>query len=212
MDARIQAILKRTRGPSVLDVGCLDGLQCEPPKHESTDWLHGHLVANFQDVWGIDLSASRVAEIRRVGYENVFAVSAEEFSFEKRFTTIVAGELIEHLPNPARFLARARDHLEPDGRIVLTTPYVFGLEHQLYAAVKYPKTCQNAEHTAWFCPSTISTLARLAGLSVLSIDLLRDDRRASGWGPYALALRAQRLANVLLPARITAKTMIVELA
>lgn len=160
----------------------------------------------FDDVWRIDLLPSRIRELRDAGVTNVFAADAQDYEFDIEFDTIVAGELIEHLPNPGEFLACSLRHLAPRGRIVLSTPYVHGLEYLTYAWLRYPKTCPNPAHTSWFCPATLTTLAAHVGLRVRSWKLLRDDRVATGWGPYDLALRGQRVLNHVLPERLMGKT------
>ena len=63
--------------------------------------------------------------LKAMGYPNLHAGDAQTFRISAMFDTIVAGEVIEHLENPAQFLARAHEHLKPDGRLVLTTPYAF---------------------------------------------------------------------------------------
>lgn len=189
----------------MLDVGCVGGFQTDIPPITAPAWLHGHLVASFPDVWGIDLSPERIAYLQSHGYTNVRVANAESFALEMKFDTVIAGELIEHLPNPGLFLDRCREHLQPSGRIVITTPYPFGYEVISYAWMKYPRTCANPEHTVWICPRTMVHLADLCGLSIERHEVIRDDRRSAGWNPYSLALKASALAR-RLPIRISGRT------
>lgn len=94
-----------------------------------------------------------------------------------------------------------------NGRVVLSTPYVFGYEQVAYALLKYPQTCANPEHTMWFCPATIMRLAELSGLRVSDTEMIRDDREATGFGAYSWALRASRLVRHL-PERASGRTMV----
>ena len=114
---RAEHIIKYVKGPCVLDVGCT-GHIVEP---DSPYWLHGQLRKHFPNVVGIDISADNVERLKKLGYENVYVASAEQFTLNQKFNTIVAGELIEHLSNPGLFLERAKEHLAPGGRIVITT-------------------------------------------------------------------------------------------
>jgi len=208
MDNRITQILALTRGPRVLDVGCVGGLQIDEPPVNSPLWVHRHLIDAFEEVWGIDLSPTRIDKVRELGVTNVHVADAQDFSLDQTFETIVAGELIEHLPKPAAFLRSARRHLAPNGRLIVTTPYVFGIESVLYAWFKYPQTCPNPEHTVWFCPRTLRTFAALEGFDVIELRMIPDDRRPERASPYNLALFAQWVLQGILPARVKTKTMI----
>lgn len=207
MNTRINAILESTRGPRVLDVGCVGGLQSSQPDTTGPLWLHRYLHDRFPDVWGIDLSPERVAAVNAAGFPKISVASAESFSFDLGFDSIVAGELLEHLPNPGLFLTRCLDHLHDRGRVIITTPYVFGYEPIVYSWIKWPRTCSNPEHTMWFCPSTLSRLASVSGFRIETLKLLKDDRAPRGMSPYQWALRGGR-ALQLLPERASGRTML----
>jgi len=69
-------------------------------------------------------------DVSRLGNESRFAV--EKFDIEHdwsplaglRFKLIVAVEVIEHLENPRQLIRKCKDYLEPDGRIIITTPNI----------------------------------------------------------------------------------------
>ena len=46
------------------------------------------------------------------------------FNFNKKYDLIVAVEIIEHLENPSHFIKKMKDHLKPNGIIILTTPSI----------------------------------------------------------------------------------------
>jgi 2-polyprenyl-3-methyl-5-hydroxy-6-metoxy-1,4-benzoquinol methylase len=201
---RAEEILRWVAGPDVLDVGCT-GHDIRPG---SEDWIHGRLRARFPDMHGIDFEAENIKALQELGYKNLHVADAQSFSLEQRFDTIVAGELIEHLENPAGFLLSARQHLKMDGRIVLSTPYPFGLLSFLYALVKYPKTCSNAQHTLWLCPSTMHALVERAGLRVEHWSLLTWMPIPADSRSYTLLVRTMRLLGLVLPARLRNNTML----
>ncbi len=204
---RADAILRWVRGPRVLDVGCA-GHTVEP---DSKHWVHGRLRSHFPGVVGIDFSAYNVEFLRSLGFSNVSVQDAETFSVPGLFDTIVAGELIEHLSNPGKFLERARDHLAPGGRIVLTTPYPFSLLCITYAFFKYPRTCQNPEHTCWFCPHTIGELARRARLKIVHFELIEDYRNDDPSMKYRVLVRLLRFLGSLVPERLRSNCMLLVL-
>jgi 2-polyprenyl-3-methyl-5-hydroxy-6-metoxy-1,4-benzoquinol methylase len=203
-----EAIVEWVKGPRVLDVGCT-GHEVEAG---SPYWLHGRLRERFANVMGIDISEENVRALREMGFVGVHVASAEDFELPERFETIVAGEVIEHLSNPGRFLEAARKHLEDGGRLVLTTPNPFSLLDGLYALFKYPKTCQNAQRSLWLCPRTLDELAGRAGLRVAHFELIEDYRPDDPSWRYRWFVRLVRLLRPLIPLRLRGNAMLVVLA
>jgi SAM-dependent methyltransferase len=204
---RIDGVISQVVGPRVLDVGCAAHL----PRPGSPDWLHGRLRQRFPQVVGIDIHRENIEALRGIGYEEVHVGDAQSFSLAGRFDTIVAGELVEHLSNPGLFLRKAREHLRPGGRIVITTPYPFSLFFNLYSWVNFPRTCSNPEHTCWFCPQTIGELARRQGLCIARWFLVEDYSSEVTSRKYRLFAAFIRAFRGLLPRRLRCNTMIVVL-
>jgi 2-polyprenyl-3-methyl-5-hydroxy-6-metoxy-1,4-benzoquinol methylase len=205
---RTEEILKWVNGPGVLDVGCTG----HNVALESRGWLHGRLREAFPSVVGIDISAENIAALTRLGFSNLYVQSAETFELETHFDTIVAGELIEHLSNPGLFLQQARAHLKPTGRLVLTTPHPFCLLDLAYALLKFPKTCQNLQHTCWFCPQTMKELAKRSRLKVEHFELITDYSLDSRSKPYRTFVRLTHRLRFLLPRLFTQNAMLFVLA
>jgi SAM-dependent methyltransferase len=198
-------ILGKVVGPNVLDVGCAGHI----PKPGSPYWLHGRLRERFPSTTGIDLNAENIGYLREAGYENVFVASAEDFSLETRFDTIVAGELIEHLSNPGLFFERSRAHLKKGGQLVVSTPYTFALLNIVYAFLKYPRTCQNDEHSVWFCPRTLIGLASRYGFRVKQWELIEDyefDNPSVAYRFFARVITT--VGRLFLPARLRKNAML----
>ena len=191
----------------MLDVGCTS----HQVEVDSPFWLHGRLRSRFE-VTGLDISEENIEQLLNRGFERLYAASAEEFSLRDRFDTIVAGELIEHLSNPGRFLWCAREHLQRDGRLVLTTPYVFSLMYACYAFFHFPKTCGNQQHACWFCLRRLRELAERAGFQVIHEDLIEDYRPDDPFPLYREFVLFIRTLGRLLPARLRKNAMLLVLA
>jgi SAM-dependent methyltransferase len=207
---RADDVLKWVIGPRVLDVGCTDHSENIGTSHGigSPYWLHGRLKDMFPALYGIDISAENVRLLEEHGYRNLYVQSAESFDLPGKFNSIVAGELIEHLANPGLFLTRCREHLAPDGRVIITTPYPFSLFSILYALVKYPRTCSNTEHTCWLCPETLSNLAQRYGFKVLHFELVTDYLPGVPSWKYRLFVFLMRTLGRLLPRRLRSNAML----
>lgn len=205
---RTDTILKWVRGPSVLDVGCTGhAVGIGSPR-----WLHGRLRERFPGVVGIDISEENISALHHQGFGNLHVQSAETFELNQAFDTIVAGELIEHLSNPGRFLDHARAHLKPAGRLVLTTPHPFCLMDITYALLKFPKTCQNRQHTCWFCPQTMKELAQRSRLKIEHFELIYDYAPDSPSRPYQAFVKLTRGLSFLLPRLFARNAMLFVLA
>lgn len=60
----------------------------------------------------------------------------KDFDFDKRFDTIYAVELIEHLENPRHFIRESKKILKQNGKIIITTPIVDNFKQRLYFLLK----------------------------------------------------------------------------
>lgn len=118
---RVHWIAEQVQGHAVLDIGCSQGIGCILLGRE------GHAVE------GVDIDAGAIARAgeyldqepesvrANVTFRNADFMGAD---FDGRqFSTIVMGEVLEHLVRPQAFIARAWDLLEPQGRIVVTVPF-----------------------------------------------------------------------------------------
>lgn len=206
---RADLILDWVRGPAVLDIGCA-AVMCsgDRPAHSGPWWLHGRLLERFPTVVGIDSSPAAVSHLHESGFEEVVLADAQDFNLGRVFDTIVAGEVIEHLENPAGLLRSAARHLRAGGRLILTTPYPFSLMHVAYATVKYPKTCPNEDHVAWFCPSTLRELAVRGGYEVEHWQVIEDYEPSFGSGAYRLFARSVPVLRRILPDRLLGNSML----
>ena len=92
--------------------------------------------------------------------------------------------------------------------MVITTPYPFSLLYFLYAVMKFPKTCQNLEHTCWLCPQILEALAERAGLRTVHWRLIEDYQLNDPSGRYRLFVKLLSRFRWLIPTRLRCNTML----
>ena len=153
----ISDIVKNT--DSVLDIGFWgQGIPMNNPY-----WVHGIIKKRAKEVYGVDLSF----DTSLFDCEHYQKVSAEDFRFDRKFDVIIASDLIEHLTNPGKLLDRCREHINPGGKIVITTGTTFSL-FNLAGKITREDPINNYDHTCYFTPGTMKTLSKKCGLQVVS--------------------------------------------
>lgn len=147
-DDRAGLIAKLVGGPGlqVLDLGCRTGA------------LTQHYAAG-NNLVGVDVDRSAlVAAEERLGIETVWADAEEGLPFpDGSFDVVVAGELLEHLADPAAAVAHVRRVLKPGGRFVGSVPNAFRLKSRIrFVAGRHPET--DATHLQLFTPAALERL------------------------------------------------------
>ena len=171
---------------SVLDIGCAS-------RYGRPDWLHGLLAKDVDDLVGIDIDVDKIEKVQAAGYD-VRLTDAREFDLGRKFDAVFAGELIEHLDDFRGFLANVRRHLDPGGRLVLTTPNAFYVGNFVYRFGGHGQV--HPEHTCWFCEDTLRRTLQINGFSQVDIMF------AGHTSPTPLRKVATYCAQHLLPPRL----------
>jgi 2-polyprenyl-6-hydroxyphenyl methylase / 3-demethylubiquinone-9 3-methyltransferase len=106
--------LKPLVSKSALDVGCGAGLLCEP------------LARLGAKVTGVDAAPENTAAAKEHAAQSGLDIDyrAGELSVQKlgQFDLVTSMEVIEHVADPAAFIAGLSTHLKPDGLMILSTP------------------------------------------------------------------------------------------
>jgi 2-polyprenyl-3-methyl-5-hydroxy-6-metoxy-1,4-benzoquinol methylase len=144
--ARLIAALVGGPGLEVLDLGCRTGA------------LTQH-YAPGNTVTGVDVDRNALEQaVERLGISTAWADVEEGLPFEdESFDVVVAGELLEHLADPAATVAHASRVLKPGGRLVGSVPNAFRLKSRIrFVAGRHPET--DATHLQLFTPAALRAL------------------------------------------------------
>jgi len=89
----------------------------------------------------------------------------------KKFDTIIAGEIIEHLKSPINFISYCKSLLKREGRLIITTPNATGLQYLLNPAwCVYYKDYRG--HTQAFTLEMLKRIMKDAGFKVIRSDYI----------------------------------------
>lgn len=165
---RMQIIEPLVRAGDVLDLGCVDA---RPQRHGAAErferkpnLLHKRITGINPGTLGVDFDAEGVKVLQAMGF-NVVQGDVESMDLGRRFDTIIAGELIEHLENPGRFLRNMLRHLKPGGRLVISTPNPF-YAAQGWKIWRYGHPAVHEDHMNWQDPTTLRQLLVRTGYQV----------------------------------------------
>jgi SAM-dependent methyltransferase len=159
---RSSYVAEHCRGKVVLDLGCRDEtalMKCDTPH-----WLHGEIAKVAKRVVGVDNSKDVPPEgmvsapNARILHGDVNRL--EEVVQDAEIEILVAGELLEHLPEPLAFL-RQIQRLYPGKQLVLTTPNATSVANVLLAMAK--RESNHHDHLQIFSIKTLNTLCLRAG-------------------------------------------------
>ena len=162
---RFPIIEKYIRDGAVMDLGCVDSRKARHSAEERFEYkanlLHKRIAEANKETLGVDIDPEGAEVLNKQGY-NVIVADVETMDLGKQFNTIVAGEIIEHLENPGRFLRNMHKHLVPGGVIIVSTPNPF-YAGSAWKIWRYGKPAVHEEHMGWQDPITLEQLFKRTG-------------------------------------------------
>ena len=156
---RIELFRQAVGGPGrhVLDLGCRYGA------------LTQHYAAG-NHVVGVDIDADALARAAELGIETHWADVEDPLAFEDgSFDVVVAGELLEHMRDPAALVAECRRVLRPGGTLVGSVPNAYRLKNRLRFLLGQ-KPEKDPTHLHMFSPADVREL--LAGFDALELHFI----------------------------------------
>jgi 2-polyprenyl-6-hydroxyphenyl methylase/3-demethylubiquinone-9 3-methyltransferase len=152
------------QGKTALDVGCGAGLLAEP------------LARLGATLTGLDASPELIAAARVHAAEQGLAIdyrAGELEALEGQFDLITCMEVIEHVADPAAFVAALARRLASDGLLILSTPNATGWSKLLMITVaegigQIPRGTHDFDK--FIPPERMKTLLSDAGLKCLDVE------------------------------------------
>ena len=162
-------ILRICAGKKVLHLGCSNvpfTLQL------GEDLLHKQLakVTKPDLLWGLESGEEGVRLLREMGFDHIIHGNAERlppYLREERFDIVLAGEIIEHVPNPGRLLQSIRSIMTENTEVLLTTINAFAFRGFLLTMLRKEKV--HEDHNCYFSYQTLKQLFRQCGLKCTDI-------------------------------------------
>ena len=168
---RVDYLKERCRGKSVLHLGCADWPYTSQ-RLEMSSLLHLELAGIASELWGFDFDEPGIEILRKRGVPNLYRADLEHLEaleVNRTFDVILAGEMIEHLPNPGLFLNGIRRFMGPETLMVITTINAYcGLRFLIYALRGRGGSAEpvHPDHVAYYSYATIHRLLDKAGMDV----------------------------------------------
>ncbi len=162
----------------MLHLGCVD-YPITRERIRRGDLLHLRMIEIAKLVYGVDSSLEGIAYLRNdLGLTNLIlgnVEALESLSLPDDFDVIVAGELLEHLSNPGRFLEGVRALCGEDTVLVVSVPNAFSLKSFLRVACG--RELVHSDHVAYHSLRTVTALLDRFGFHLISVStyLIRSD-------------------------------------
>ncbi|MCX7919882.1 MAG: class I SAM-dependent methyltransferase [bacterium] len=129
-DLRIQKYAKMVipylkKGAEILDIGCY------------TARLYDFLPKSNQiEYWGVDFDEQALSIAKQKGIHVQFVrFDTDPIPLQKQFDIIVAGEVLEHLINPANLMEQMQRLLKSDGIVLISLPNECTLYHRIMCLI-----------------------------------------------------------------------------
>jgi 2-polyprenyl-3-methyl-5-hydroxy-6-metoxy-1,4-benzoquinol methylase len=186
---RVSYLVQLAAGLEVLDVGCT-GKKADGHFPDRAATLHQALKPVCKTIVGVDSDEDGIKLMAHAGFQ-VICDDIATMDLQRTFDLIIAGEVVEHLPNPGLALKNLGKHLNKAGRLVVTTcnPFYYRQQSKI---LRKGLIQVHPEHTAWYDPITLGFLLNRSGFQVIRGAWLSSRKR---WNPMLLLAKRRKYWN-----------------
>lgn len=156
-------LLDRCQGQAVLHLGCADWPLTRARLRDGT-LLHARLARVTDRLWGADVSREGIGLLAAAGYRDLVAFAGTDglaAALGRTFDRVVAGEILEHLDDPGRFLAGLRGVCHPGTLLLLTVPNFAALKR--LPRLLWREETVHPDHRAYYSVVTVTRLCQEQG-------------------------------------------------
>jgi len=186
---RLDFIIESCRDKKVLHLGCTNWPYTEDAIAKRM-LLHFTLEKTASSLYGLDFDQAGIDILTKKGSQNIFQADLErldELNLNETFDVILAGEMIEHLNNPGRFLTGIQRFMRADSVLIITTINAYcGMRFLQYGLRGKRGRIEpvHPDHVAYYSYSTLKLLLERHKLHVdrfLFYDIGREHRPHNRW-------------------------------
>lgn len=159
-------ILDQAAKKSVLNVGAAGGVEYYLPAHRDA-WLHDRLGGVARELVGVDIDKLGIERAARDGVELIEA-DCQTMNLERRFDLIVMSDVVEHLDAPGAAICNLVQHLQPAGRLLITTPNPT-YAGMLMRAILGRSLSVYYDHVACFAPEHVQAVCNRHGYHLTAV-------------------------------------------
>lgn len=156
---RTRFVTSYVAGRSVVDLGFVDQARMVSKQTLGT-WLHASVAGAAGRAVGIDSDPGGVELARKLGYDAYVADCEDRQALAELglqpADVVVAGEIIEHLDQPGRFLEAVKVLVNDRGSLLITTPNAGSMTNFLSGLMR--RELVNPDHVGWYSWHTLQTL------------------------------------------------------
>jgi SAM-dependent methyltransferase len=167
---RTRFVTNYVAGRSVVDLGFVDQSRMISKQSLGT-WLHASVTHAARDAVGIDSDPEGVELARELGYHAYVADCEDQGALAELgldpADVVVAGEIIEHLDQPGRFLEAVKVLVNDQGTLLITTPNACSMTNFVSGLLR--RELVNPDHVGWYSWHTLQTLLGRHGWALRNV-------------------------------------------
>lgn len=165
---RLEYVKSLCAGKKILHLGCTNWPYTQDAIDAGT-LLHKDLVEVASEAYGFDFDQEGIDVLAAKGFSNLFRADLEnlrDVDLDEQFDVIIAGEMIEHLNNPGKFLEGIKRFMSRETLLAITTVNAYsGMRFLVYGLRGRGGDLEpvHPDHVAYYSYSTLKLLLERYG-------------------------------------------------